>query len=167
MKLAGLLAIGTAVHAAMPYLPLIGPSPLRFETEKHPANAVPESVASPVTVIGTNTSQMTVTPTSARTNETPTVTATVAAAGSNQLSSGLATPIVSQSGDFDPAMDGFSPAVFALPTPDLLGITPQTLATYFHPVHFDTNALVVGAFPLSFVPPMPTDKSSHAEYIIK
>ena len=63
----------------------------------------------------------------------------------------------------------FSASVFALPTPDLLSITPQMLTTYFHPVEFGTNAAgLAGPFHVSFMPPLPQpDKSSHAEYIVK
>jgi hypothetical protein len=60
-------------------------------------------------------------------------------------------------------------SIFALPTPDLLGITPQMLATYFRPVQFGTNsAALVGPFHVGFMPPQPApEKSSRAEYIVK
>ena len=62
-----------------------------------------------------------------------------------------------------------STSVFALPTPDLLSITPQMLAAYFRPVQFGTNAAaLVGPFHVGFMPPQPVpDKSSRAEYIVK
>ena len=55
-----------------------------------------------------------------------------------------------------------------MPTPDLLGITPQMLATYFRPIQLGTNSAVpIMPFQVIFMPPMPPDKSSHAEYIVK
>ena len=75
-------------------------------------------------------------------------------------------------GEADQSLDEtFSASIFALPTPDLLGLTPQMLATYFRPVRFGTNAAALtGPFHVGFMPPLPPpepDKSSHAEYIVK
>jgi hypothetical protein len=62
----------------------------------------------------------------------------------------------------------FAPPILALPTPDLQGVTPQILASYFQPVQLGTNAaLLNGLFRVSFVPPLAPDTSSHAQYIIK
>ena len=64
--------------------------------------------------------------------------------------------------------DAFTASVFMLPTPDLLGISPQMLASYFRPVQLGTNyAALTGPFHVTFMPPLPPDKSSHAEYIVK
>jgi hypothetical protein len=161
LKLAALLAIGTAVHAAIPYLPQVGPPPLRVEAVKSPATVTVLKLAP-------------ATPAATITNTIPVVAkAPISLPSTNQVASTNNTPdeIASASAPAPEASQSlgqtFTASVFTLPTPDLVGITPQMLVTYFHPVQLGTNSAIT-AFPLSFVPPMPADiKSSHAEYILK
>jgi len=60
-------------------------------------------------------------------------------------------------------------SVFALPSQNTMGITPQILATYFQPTVAGTNGTTVAVpFRVGFIPPFAQpDKSSHAEYIVK
>jgi hypothetical protein len=152
------VALGAAAHAAMPYLPLIGPPPLRLQTVASPAAVAPVKFQAPPAVAATNA------PAVAGTGITP-VTNAVASTG---LNSPPAIPLLVPESPDQSLGDSFSASVFAMPTPDLLGITPQMLAAYFRPVQLGTNsATLVGQFPVSFMPPLPPDKSSHAEYIVK
>jgi hypothetical protein len=78
------------------------------------------------------------------------------------------TPTVSAPTDDQVLGDAFSASVFSLPAPDLLGISPDMLATYFRPVRTGTNsAELIGPFHVSFTPPVAPDRSSHAQYIVK
>lgn len=65
----------------------------------------------------------------------------------------------------------FASSIFALPTPDLMGISPEMLTAYFRPVQLGTNVPAFnGPFHVSFLSPLPPglpDHSSHAEYIVK
>jgi len=157
------LVLGAAAHAAMPYLPLIGPPPIRTQVVKSPGAAVVtyQSLLS-----------------SMNTNLTASVTDSNSPAGISPFLPGttnLIGPVSSSfvGGGMDESLgDTISSSVFTLPTPDLLGITPQTLATYFRPVQFGTNQpALFGPLHVNFMPPLPlppTDtKSSHAEYIVK
>ena len=147
------VALGAAAHASLPYLPLIGPPPLRLLAVKHPSAAVIKFVAPPA---------------AAATNPAPTVAAGVFPGVTNATSSGtpaFAGPLIGPGAE-QSLGDTFTGSVFALPTPDLLGITPQMLATYFHPVQFGTNA-PDGLIRIGFMPPLPPETSSHAEYILK
>jgi hypothetical protein len=57
--------------------------------------------------------------------------------------------------------------IMQLSTPDLMGITPEMLATYFHPNAAGTNAVAVPVpFRVGFVPPL-APPSSHSEYNLK
>ena len=164
LKLAVLLAIGTAVHAAIPYLPQVGPPSLRVEAVKSSAIVVAKIAPTKSSPVATNTTPTTpVVPAPAKlaatsdktapTNNTPAEVTTAAPTPPPDASQSLGQT--------------FTASVFTLPTPDLVGITPQMLVTYFHPVQLGTNSAIT-TFPLSFVPPMPADiKSSHAEYILK
>lgn len=157
--LATVAVFGAAAHAAMPYLPLIGPPPLRILAVKRPVSAA----------VGLAT--------------TPALTSTnplLSTAGSTNLTSAApaapAAPVAVQGPLIGPDLGRSlgstpGPSVFMLPTPDLVGISPQALAAYFRPVSQGTNAVVpIGLMPVSFVPPVPPvppDKSSHAEYNVK
>lgn len=153
--LAIVVACGAAARAAMPYLPLIGPPPLRFQTVRTPAATVVKFTATPA-LTATNPMVATRAPASpGPTNST--------IAGRPATSGSLIGPDTNQA-----LGDNSSASVFALPTPDLLGISPQALAAYFRPVQWGTNVLApVGLLPVSFMPPVPPDKSSHAEYNVK
>ena len=150
------VALGAAAHASLPYLPLIGPPPLRVQ-----------AVRSPVAIAETKVADVAVS------NNPVAVTQTNKASTTNAETSGVADNAVAPAATLavpsaDPTVeDAFTGSVFAMPTPDLLGITPQMLATYFHPVQFGTNAVLTGPFRVSFLPPLPPEKSSHADYIIK
>jgi hypothetical protein len=64
--------------------------------------------------------------------------------------------------------DSFTGSVFELPEPDLVGISPEMLALYFHPVLSGTNLPApLRHYPVSFMPPMPPDKESRAVYQVK
>jgi hypothetical protein len=158
-----MLVVGAVAHASMPYLPLIGPPALRLQTVKTPpadwltfqSRKVP---ASPATA--TNSSAASA------------VMAAATAAATNALAQppmapAPATPALAQSPELALG-DNFTAPILSLPTPDLLGLTPQMLATYFRPMQVGTNsALLAAPFRVSFMPPLPPDKSSHAEYIVK
>jgi hypothetical protein len=150
--LGALMVLGATAQAGLPYLPVVGPPPLRLEVMVHHAAAaklatapVPAGAHSPLAL--------------GQTNLPPPATPRIAAT----------TPDAGPGPDADrPVGAPLSPTIFVLPTPDLLGITPQMLATYFTPFETSTNVTIGAAIPISFTPPMPPpDKSSHAEYIVK
>ncbi|HUC84609.1 MAG TPA: hypothetical protein VL970_05395 [Candidatus Acidoferrales bacterium] len=153
------VALGAMAHAAMPYLPLIGPPSLRVpavkslaaEVVKFEANqGAPLPATNPPPVIASEVSPGKGDPTNA---------------AASALAYALALPAPAPE---TPLSNTFTSSVFELPTPDLLGISPQMLAGYFHPVEPGTNsAVMTGMFPLSFTPPLPPDKSSRAEYNVK
>jgi hypothetical protein len=155
--LALILALGVVAHASLPYLPLVGPPPLRLLASKKPHAAVVKIEALAV----------------AASNTVAAVEAKAFPAATNSPGASL----VADTGPFNGLAadrtleDTFSASVFALPTPDLLSLTPQMLATYFHPVELGTNfPLATGPFHVSFMPPLPPPepvKSSRAEYIVK
>jgi len=156
------VALGAVAHAAMPYLPLIGPPPMRVQKIKSPAIAAVkfQEIKHP-DLAATNP------PLASGSKTFPADTNAINAA--NTVIPWIAGLLTGASQEADkPLGDTFTASVFELPTPDLLGISPQMLATYFRPVKSGTNsAALMGMFPLSFVPPLPPDKSSHAEYIVK
>lgn len=152
------LALGAAAHAGLPYLPLIGPPPLRVQAVNNPAAAVIGKIETLSAPAPTNS------PAALEAKVFPGLTN---AAGGDTILAG-AGPLISPGAD-QSLGESFSTSVFALPTPDLLSITPQMLATYFRPVQFGTNAAaLVGPFHVGFMPPQPVpEKSSRAEYIVK
>jgi hypothetical protein len=140
-----LVALGAVARAGMPYLPLIGPPPVRVQAV-HKSTATVVHFMPEVAARGTNQ-------------------AAAGSAETNQISS--ANPIngsvlAGNALDMLPA-----PQMIALPPPDLIAITPQMLANYFGPGSNGTNAAPAGPFKLSFLPPLPADHSSHAEYEVK
>jgi len=154
------IALGAVAHAGLPYLPLTGPPPLRVLASKKPNAAIVKIEMPPVV---------------AATNPLAAVEAKVfpgltnATGGDTGVVFGAATGPLNGLNGNQSLEESFSTSVFALPTPDLLSMTPQMLATYFHPVEFGTNAAgLAGPFHVGFMPPLPApDKSSHAEYIVK
>ena len=147
--LATMVAFGAVAHAALPYLPLIGPPPLRILAVKRPVAAIAKFAL------------------------TPALTATnppAVAGATNSIGTGSAAALGPVLGaDTNKSLGGiFTASVFEMPTPDLVGISPQALAAYFRPISPGTNSAVpIGLMPVSFVPPVPPDKSSHAEYNVK
>jgi len=151
------VALGAMAHAGLPYLPLVGPPPLRVQPvpEKR-ASFVLETTPAPVTPA------VTVPVTNA-----PTVDLK-AAVDTNLAVNAVATTATPETNATASVGETISTSVFTLPAPDLIGITPQMLATYFRPMQFGgSNATVVLPLPLSFQPPQAPQKSSHAEYILK
>ena len=150
-----LMALGMVAQAGLPYLPLTGPVPMRVLAARSPAHSIVKFASqantngaaenAAATLFSTNTNQ----------------TAAINPVEPTQSLAGFA------SGDKNP--DTVDSAIFTLTTPDLLGISPQALAVYFHPVQRGTNIVVPdGLQPISFVPPLPlAQKSSQAEYRVK
>jgi hypothetical protein len=147
-----ILALGAAAHASLPYLPLTGPPGLRLLAMRKPANTgvkIAAATNNPVADLAAK-----VLP--GLTNATSTATDISSLNGSGPTGTDRSLE------------DTFNASVFALPTPDLLGMTPQMLATYFRPVQFGTNNALAGPFHVGFMPPLPApEKSSRAEYIVK
>jgi hypothetical protein len=151
------LALGVAARASMPYLPLIGPPPLRMQPARSPAPAVTRfEEFQPATV--------------------PTATNLAAATGTNALAANNPNAASTTNGPDATVRaaapdatsgDAFAASVLSLPTPNLLGITPQMLAAYFQPGPETNSAALTGPFRVRFIPPLPPDKSSHAEYNVK
>ena len=165
--LSAFVVLGAATHAGVPYLPEIGPPPMRVAVVKSPPSGVVKLMETPA-VVATNLPSI--------------ADAKISASGTNAVN--LAAPL----GSVMPVAptfvietpdqtlgDTFAASVFALPTPDLLGISPQMLASYFHPVQGGTNFFAPNdPFHVVFMPPLPPllpalapDTSSHAEYIVK
>ena len=158
--LVGVLAIGFVAHAAQPYLPLTGPPPLRLLAVPSPQSLSVYHLAAGAG-LGTNATSAAGEKNTA-TNGLPNVASQAATNGPP-----LATLI--GPGADNAANEVFGSQIFALPTPDLLSVTPQMLAAYFGPVSRGTNTTAfVGPFPVGFVPPLaPPAQSSHAEYQVK
>lgn len=175
------------VHAGDPYLPLIGPPPMRIMTATDRA-AAPLVVAAVTVTDKTNAAVATATKAVTTSDKAETAFhagSTNSAANAVAVESSVNVLPRDQRPEPKPFVgprslsdgspeEGFGASMLALPTPDLLGITPQTLASYFCPMRTGTNsAEFVGPFPLSFMPPLlpqpvsAQGKSSHAEYIVK
>ena len=159
-SLAIVISFGIVARAGLPYLPLTGPPPLRMLAVKNPHSAAITPLESGHNKPGTNTLQnleALVLPSSVNNTNFPGLT--------NSVST---EPLISPGYD-NPLADPRTAAIFAMPTPDLLSITPQMLATYFHPVTSGTNAGgFVGPYPVGFTPPLPqANPPSRAEYIVK
>jgi len=149
LKALGIVVVAGAVtHAGLPYLPQIGPPPLRVLAKSSSA-ADSKIIAAPAPLV----------------TNLPVVVAATSSSGETN-SPGSNAPVVAANAN-TALEETFTRSVFPLSTPDLLGITPQMLATYFHPIRFGTNAILPGPFRVSFLPPLPPDKSSHAEYNVK
>ena len=155
------LALGAVAHASLPYLPLLGPPPMRMLAKKNPQTAVVIKLETPPAAVSTNSLAV------VEVKDFPGTTNATSTDAATTFLTAAEPPIAVAAGNS--LEETFSASVFALPTPDLLGITPQMLATYFRPVQFGTNsAALVGPFHVSFMPPMPSpENSSRAEYIVK
>jgi len=160
--LSAMVVLGAVAHASMPYLPLIGPPPLRLQVVKKAPGNFLKFLAQP--------------PPAPATAMTATNSLVAAESGAPGSTHGIAAaPLVSlvsapASAPSPELLLGneLAGSILTMPTPDLLGITPQMLATYFRPLQLGTNsALLTAPFRVSFMPPLPPDKSSHAEYNVK
>jgi hypothetical protein len=158
--LSALVVLGAVAHAGIPYLPQIGPPPLRMAVVKSPPSGVVKLMETPA-VVATNPPSIA----DARNSSSDTNAVNLTALPMSP------TPFVIETPD-QTLGDTFAASVFPLPTPDLLGISPGMLASYFHPVQGGTN--FSGPLRVIFMPPMPPllpplvpDTSSHAEYILK
>jgi hypothetical protein len=155
----GGISLAAAAHAGLGYLPLVGPPPLRLLTVKPPTLAAPVNLSTDTNLAAVLAATDTI--------KLP-ASNTVAAFGqTNSTDDVLSIALGAGLGVDDPT----GPAIFGMASPDFLNITPEILATYFHPVAHATNAvpgLVVPA-PVIFMPPQikSQNPSSHAEYIVK
>lgn len=148
------LAIGmaSAARAGIAYLPLTGPPALRMLAVKSPKPAPVETISAAPKVVTTNMPDVNV-KTCVDTNAVE-LSAHSGDSGTNFM---LPIPAIAPGGPLEAP-------IFALPTQDFVGITPQMLATYFQPNGMATN----GPSAISFIPPFAQpDKSSHAEYNVK
>lgn len=150
--LTGMVLIGLAAHAGLPYLPLAGPPAMRQEAKIIPPVAA-VSEAPPV---------------KAPTNVPP-VLQTLEVATNAPEEAKVPVEVLAVPG-------GMTDHTFVSPTFTATGqgvasITPQILATYFRPVTIGTNMGVIGGMlPIGFVPPFTPVESradSRAEYIVK
>jgi hypothetical protein len=159
------MVLGAVAHASLPYLAVVGPPPLRLEAMVH-HGAAAKMAASPVLAAAPNLAA-TNSPSAPGQPNLSLAATDLGLPATDQIAAAMLS--VGPGPDAPPAVgDMLNPTILGMPTPDLLGITPQMLATYFRPTQAGTNA-IVGAFPISFTPPVPPpdDKSSHAEYIVK
>lgn len=142
--LIGMVLIGIAAHAGLPYLPVYGPPAMRMTAKPPPPPAVVEVKADKI-------------PTNV-----PPMLATVPAMPTNSFSgeTNASAELIAM-----PRMPGDEN--FPLNAQGMVAITPQVLAAYFRPVTFGTNSgVITGGEPLGFVPPF-THPDSRAEYIVK
>ena len=157
------LALGVAAHASMPYLPLIGPPPLRMQPARSPRPAITRFEEFQPATAPTATNLAAATGTNALAASTP-----EAASPTNGPDATVRAAAPAATGAPDATLGGAFPAsILSLPTPNLLGITPEMLAAYFQPGLGTNAAALTGPFRVSFIPPLPPDKSSHAEYNVK
>lgn len=151
--LVGMVMIGIAAHAGLPYLPLAGPPAMRLEPKKIPT--APVVVATTAIKAPTNLPPVL---------KTLTMTTNVSEGETN-----LPVEIVGMPGGT--ADQTFVTPGFTVTGQGMGSITPQMLATYFRPVTIGTNTGVIGGMlPIGFVPPFTrpeTHADSHAEYIVK
>jgi hypothetical protein len=159
--------LGLTVHAGPPYLPLIGPPPMRLL----PAKATP---ATPVVSYEAAMAQKSkenpaaTLPTSIATNNVP-----AAQNGADGIIYTTSSSPLSAPGTENATAGGVGAPIFNLPPQDFLGITPQALAGYFRPVHPGKPGPGPGINPLyiGFTPPIETQnqpvRPSRATYTIK
>lgn len=157
--LAIVVAFGAMSRAAVPYLPIVGPAPLRFQVAKKPAGKVVKfetGMGTPLVASNNLVSAGQGNPGNSTNTAVPELAAILKPAGTNAPDSERTLG------------DSFTGSVFELPEPDLVGISPEMLALYFHPVLSGTNLPApLRHYPVSFMPPMPPDKESRAVYQVK
>jgi hypothetical protein len=156
--------VATIARASLTYLPLTGPAPLRVAMVKTSVQPAEPKIAfvTPLPAHDTN-SPAAVENCIADTN--PVVISSRPSDDESKL------PPIVIGADNPLQVPGTSGAngasIMQLATPDLMGITPEMLATYFRPNAASTNAVVVPVpFRVGFVPPL-APASSHSEYNIK
>ncbi len=162
--LAIVVTFGAIARAAVPYLPLIGPVPLRFQAVKKPADgSVKFEAAQGASLVNSNNLAGQTALGTGRGSQGDSTNATDPAMAS------ILNPIATNGPDSERTLsDSFTASVFELPEPDLVGISPEMLAMYFHPVLTGTNlATSMLQYPLSFTPPLPPKKESRAIYNVK
>lgn len=163
--LALVVTFGAMARAAVPYLPVIGPAPLRFQVVKKPADSTVKFEAAKGTplVASNHVAEAISVPQANPENSTNAAPGPVS----------ILNPVGTNAPDSERSLgDSFTGSVFELPEPDLVGISPEMLALYFHPVLTGTNlAAPVRRYPLSFTPPVPPvkapEKESRAVYNVK
>jgi hypothetical protein len=141
------------------YLPITGPTPLRFET------ATARTFASPLKSAGhdtkANDTKPVIEPIDQGTNASP------------QTSSAAGTDAAQAFPPMDPLGQSVTPEPMAAYSPpsDMPFITPQIVAEYFRPTATSTNAAGVSVFlpaPVGFMPPMEKPPaSSRATYNVQ
>jgi len=154
MAFTAILVAATMDASGEPYLPALGPVPLRFAVKTTPVVEVPRILKSEPAL-------------PASSNAIPPVAISEASPGTNNASPAVAEapPIENSPAD---AVTGCKPPESFVFIPALPGMTAQTLAEYFQPVAGRTNA--TGTAPLlprnpSFIPPVPlAEASSRATY---
>ena len=156
------VAVASAARAGTAYLPRTGPPALRMLAVKSPkvASVMTTQISTNLAAGDTNCPDIR----ALNTNTTETV---VGSAGFSPNFGGTLPAITMGPGNPLEAPNGAS--VFALPSQDTMGMTPQLLATYFQPLVLGTNGTAVAApFRVGFIPPLAEpEKSSHSAYIIK
>ena len=160
--LLGMVMIGIAAHAGLPYLPLTGPPPLRVAAARPSATAAVIALEKSAAK-SSSPNNFTNTPAAA---ETAALVSTNSASAPEAAQNIPDAPLVGTTAG--PADGTVGVPVFNLPEQGLMTITPQMLATYFRPVSFGTNGgVIAGVLPIGFVPPFTRLESSRAEYIVK
>ncbi|HTB83537.1 MAG TPA: hypothetical protein VK742_07785 [Candidatus Sulfotelmatobacter sp.] len=156
--------IATVARAGLSYLPHTGPPPMRVAIVKSPARP-PEPKIALVAVIPAHDTNSPAAVENCIADTNPIVISSKPSDDESKL------PPIVLGADNAMQMPGpgpaNGPAMMQLDTPDLMGITPAMLATYFRPNATGTNALVVPVpFRVGFVPPLAAP-SSHSEYNVK
>ena len=150
--LLGMVLIGIAAHAGLPYLPLTGPPPMRVAVK---------SVAAPAPVV--------IEKTKAPTNLPPVLKTLALVTNTPNLETNPPVEMMAMPAGADDHPPGVP--VFNLTEQSMPSITPQMLATYFRPVTIGTNGGVIGGvLPIGFVPPftrLESHADSRAEYLLK
>ena len=153
------LAVVTMAATAEPYLPALGPVPLRFVVKSAPplADVASIPVSAPVTAETSNTIPAV-------------ITADVLPAPATNVSATVAGVPTVEHPPTEATTSVKAPAAYEF-IPALPGMTPQALAEYFQPMPNRTNlssAVVPLPLTASFIPPVPqTQLSSRATYKIQ
>ena len=163
------LAVLTMAATAEPYLPALGPVPLRFIIK--PAHPLADVASIPVPSL-TDSSIPVSAPVTAETSNTipAVITADVLPAPATNVSATVAGVPTVERPLTEATTSVKAPAAYEF-IPALPGMTPQALAEYFQPMPNRTN-LSSAVVPLpqtaSFIPPVPqTQLSSRATYKIQ
>lgn len=149
------LAASCTAAAGGPYLPNLGPIPLRFA-----ANTASPAAASPVAPPDSASAGNSDVSSTAATHETALTTAT----------NTVADIPVAENPATDSSGAGKAPVSYVF-APPVVGLTPQVLTEYFQPVAGRTNASATALLvpvDVSFTPPVPkAEAASRATYKIQ